>query len=143
MPAVATAMNGNSSTPSISANPQVLSSNGQAARLDSLKQEIDFGKTRASNMEAELNELQSEHDQLKAKMSDLEATIHQDESDDQNGIQINVDAYNHAVDDYNAQVPQWNQLLADYNHKSAAYSAEIKQINERVAEYNALIGAQP
>lgn len=143
-PAAASALNGNSSTPSTSAtNTQVLSSNRHDARLESLKQEIDFGKTRASEMETELNALQSERDELKGKMSDLKTTIHQDESDDRNGIQINVDAYNHAVDDYNALVPQWNQLLADYDNKNDAYSAEIKQINERVAEYNALIGAQP
>jgi chromosome segregation ATPase len=94
-------------------------------------------------METELNEIQSEVDGLKQKMSALKATIEQDENDNRNGIQVDADAYNKAIDDYNGLVSKWNQLLADRDQKQDAYTAEIKQINEWVDQYNTLIGAQP
>lgn len=102
----------------------------------SLSSQIDEGKAKLQEMEAELTRLGSRLELLSPLIKKLEETIENYESQVVRGQDVDQAVYNDAIDTHNMFVEEHNRLLGDYRIRYNIYEKELKRVNEMIDQYN-------
>ena len=103
---------------------------------DSLLPQINRGKSRLKEMEAQLQIMSSSLDNLSKSIEVLKTEIEGYENAAATGKYVSQSSYDKAINSHNKFVEQYSSVYEQYQTKYSAYESELERVNNMVDRYN-------